>query len=54
MPKADLQKLFQVAPGEWGQELDEIRTFLDQFGHHLPYEIRRDYERMSCRLRVTS
>jgi phosphoenolpyruvate carboxykinase (GTP) len=51
IPRANLQKLFQVTPGEWGQELDEIRASLERFGHHLPYEIRRDYERMASRLR---
>jgi phosphoenolpyruvate carboxykinase (GTP) len=51
IPRANLQKLFQVTPGEWGQELDEIRPFLERFGHHLPYEIRRDYERMFSRLK---
>jgi phosphoenolpyruvate carboxykinase (GTP) len=51
IPRANLQKLFQVTPGEWGQELDEIRASLERFGHHLPYEIRRDYERMAARLK---
>jgi phosphoenolpyruvate carboxykinase (GTP) len=51
IPRANLQKLFQVTPGEWGQELDEIRASLERFGHHLPYEIRRDYERMAAGLK---
>jgi phosphoenolpyruvate carboxykinase (GTP) len=53
LPAASLRGLFAVAPGEWGQELSEIRTFLDQFGHHLPHEVRHNYEKMAAGLRTT-
>ncbi len=51
IPRANLQKLFEVRPGEWDEELQEIRAFLDRFGQHLPYEIRRDSERMAAGLK---
>ena len=51
VPRTDLQKLFDVRPGEWGEELQEIRAFLDRFGQHLPYEIRRDFEKMAAGLK---
>jgi len=51
IPRANLQTLFEVTPGERGEEIKEIRRFLDQFGQHLPYEIRQNYEKMAARLR---
>ena len=49
--RTNLQKLFEVRPGEWDEEIREIRAFLDRFGQHLPYEIRREYERMASGLK---
>jgi phosphoenolpyruvate carboxykinase (GTP) len=49
--RTNLQKLFEVRPGEWDEELEEIRAFLDRFGQHLPYEIRREHERMASGLK---
>ncbi len=51
IPRPNLLKLFEVRPGEWDEELKEIRSFLDRFGQHLPYEIRRDCERMAAGLK---
>lgn len=51
IPPANLQTLFEVTPGERGEEIKEIRRFLDQFGQHLPYEIRQNYEKIAARLR---
>ena len=39
------------SPGEWEEELQDIRVFLDRFGQHLPYEIRREYEKMASGLK---
>ena len=50
--RENLQKLFEVRPGEWGDELKEISAFLERFGQHLPYEIRRDNERMAAGLKA--
>jgi phosphoenolpyruvate carboxykinase (GTP) len=54
IPRSNLQKLFEVRPGEWLEELEEIKRFLDQFGPSLPYEIRQNYERMASRLRPSA
>jgi phosphoenolpyruvate carboxykinase (GTP) len=52
VPRENLQKLFEVKRGEWDTELTEVRDFLDRFGQHLPYEIRREYERMAAGLKA--
>lgn len=51
IPRENLQKMFEVKAGEWQEEIRDIGAFLDRFGHHLPYEIRHDYNRMAARLR---
>jgi len=51
IPRKSLQRLFEVRTGEWQEEIQDIGAFLDRFGHHLPYEIRHDYDRMAARLR---
>jgi GTP-dependent phosphoenolpyruvate carboxykinase len=50
VPRSNLQKLFEVRPGEWQAEVQDIKGFLDRFGANLPYEIRNDFNRMSARL----
>ncbi len=50
IPREQLQKLFTVRAGEWQDEIQDIGSFFDRFGHHLPYEIRHEYERMAARL----
>ncbi len=50
IPRSNLQKLFEVNPGEWQSELEDIKTFLSQFGPHMPYEIWQDYNKMAARL----
>jgi phosphoenolpyruvate carboxykinase (GTP) len=50
LPRNNLQRLFEVKPGEWQAEIQEIKDFLERFGTHLPYEIRSDLNRMSARL----
>ena len=51
LSKESLKKLFEVKPEEWGSELEDIKTFLDRFGRHIPYEIRQSYEDLASRLR---
>ena len=51
IPRESLQKLFEVKTGEWEEEIRDIGAFFERFGHHLPYEIRNDYNRMAARLR---
>ncbi len=50
IPRGDLQKLFEVNPGEWQTELEEIKAFLNRFGPHMPYEIWQNYNTMAARL----
>jgi phosphoenolpyruvate carboxykinase (GTP) len=50
IPRSNLQKLFEVSPGEWRSELDDINKFLSQFGPHMPYEIWQNYRTMAARL----
>ena len=50
MPRSDLQKLFEVRPGEWRGEVQEIKASLDRFGSQIPYEIRNDFNQLSSRL----
>jgi phosphoenolpyruvate carboxykinase (GTP) len=50
MSRSDLQKLFEVRPGEWQGEIQDIKGFLDRFGSQIPYEIRNDFNRLSSRL----
>jgi phosphoenolpyruvate carboxykinase (GTP) len=50
LTQSRLQRLFEVRPGEWQDELQDIKEFLDRFGAHLPYEIRNEFNRMSARL----
>jgi phosphoenolpyruvate carboxykinase (GTP) len=54
VPRSNLQKLFEVRPGEWQAEVQDIKGFLDRFGNHLPYEIRNDLNRMSARLQKST
>jgi phosphoenolpyruvate carboxykinase (GTP) len=53
IPRRNLQKLFEVNPGEWQEEIEDIKNFLDQFGHRLPYEIRQHYNLMASRLQAS-
>jgi phosphoenolpyruvate carboxykinase (GTP) len=50
IPRSNLLKLFEVSPGEWRSELDDIHKFLSQFGPHMPYEIWQNYDTMAARL----
>jgi phosphoenolpyruvate carboxykinase (GTP) len=47
----NLKKLFEFKPQEWGTELEDIKSFLDKFGRHIPYEIRRQYEDLASAIR---
>jgi phosphoenolpyruvate carboxykinase (GTP) len=51
IPRAHLQKLFEVNRGEWQEEVQDIKAFLDRFGAHLPYEIRQHCQTMAARLK---
>jgi phosphoenolpyruvate carboxykinase (GTP) len=50
IPSNRLEKLFEVKPAEWQDEVKDIKKFLDQFGRHIPYEISQNYARLADRL----
>jgi len=52
IPRSNMQKLFEVNPGEWSSELEDIKKFLSQFGPHMPYEIWQNYSTMAARLKA--
>jgi len=45
--KKDMDKLFEVRVEDWKQEVNDIKTFIDQFGSHLPQGIRDEYVKLS-------
>jgi phosphoenolpyruvate carboxykinase (GTP) len=47
----NIDKLFEVKPDEWKDELRDIKKFLGQFGRHIPYEIRQSYDSLAARLK---
>ncbi|MCJ7587710.1 MAG: phosphoenolpyruvate carboxykinase (GTP), partial [Candidatus Aminicenantes bacterium] len=51
IPKDKIETLFAIKPGEWNEELADIKAFLDPFSRHLPYEIGREYDRMARALK---
>jgi phosphoenolpyruvate carboxykinase (GTP) len=50
MSRKDQEKLFEVNPEEWRDELRDTKKFLDTFGRHIPYEIWQNYEKMDAKL----
>jgi len=44
IPKGKLEKLFEINPQDWQQELEDVEKFLNQFGSHLPQEIRQEFD----------
>jgi phosphoenolpyruvate carboxykinase (GTP) len=51
IPAKSVDKLFEVKPAEWKDELKDIKKFLDQFGRHVPYEITQNYESLAAKLK---
>jgi phosphoenolpyruvate carboxykinase (GTP) len=47
IPRAKLEKLFEVNMGEWPAEVDEVKKFLDQFGGHLPEGLRQQWNALA-------
>ena len=47
IPQEKMEKLFEVKPSEWKEELRDIKDFLGRFGRHIPYEIRQEYDNLS-------
>ncbi len=49
--RRNLEKLCDVRPEEWRDEVRDIRGFFDSFGRSIPYELRQSLERLEARLR---
>ena len=47
MPRAKIEKLFEIKPSEWRDEIRDIQSFFAPFGRHIPYEIRNLTETLS-------
>lgn len=50
IPKGSLEKLFEINPQDWQQEVEDIEKFLIQFGGHLPQEIWQEFNTMKAKL----
>jgi phosphoenolpyruvate carboxykinase (GTP) len=48
MPKAKLEKLFEVEPEGWKEEVGGVRKFFSQFGNRLPKELMQECDKLSC------
>lgn len=44
--KDNLEKLFEVNPGDWGTEVEDIRKFLTRFGDKMPEEIWEEFNKL--------
>ncbi|MGD0783046.1 MAG: phosphoenolpyruvate carboxykinase (GTP), partial [Candidatus Aminicenantales bacterium] len=40
IPRPKIEKLFEIKPAEWRDEVRDIRSFFAPVGRHIPYEIR--------------
>ncbi|OHB67683.1 MAG: hypothetical protein A2Y77_04800 [Planctomycetes bacterium RBG_13_62_9] len=50
IPKEKMEKLFEVDRQGWQAEVQDIDKFLNQFGDHLPPEIRRQRDTLAQKL----
>lgn len=50
IPAAKMQRLFEVDPAQWQQELKDIAKFFASFGERLPEEMKQEYQLLSKRL----
>jgi len=51
LPPGVLEKLLEVNPEEWIEELKGIKKFLGQFKKHLPLELWEEYENLQKRIK---
>ncbi|MBI2447795.1 MAG: phosphoenolpyruvate carboxykinase (GTP) [Candidatus Omnitrophica bacterium] len=52
IPKEKLGKLFDINPGEWGAEVQDIEKFLAQFGRRMPDEIWQEFKNLKKKLNI--
>ncbi len=46
IPRAKIERLFDIKPAEWRQEVRLIKSFFEPFGRHIPYELRLQTEKL--------
>ena len=46
IPRSKIEKLFDIKPAEWRQEVGMIKSFFEPFGRHIPYELRLQTEKL--------
>jgi len=49
--KEKFEKLFEIKPSQWQEELQEMGSFLNQFGKRLPLEIQQEYKKLEGQLK---
>ncbi|MDP2943170.1 MAG: phosphoenolpyruvate carboxykinase domain-containing protein, partial [Candidatus Omnitrophota bacterium] len=49
--KEKFKKLFEIKPSQWQEELQEMGSFLNQFGKRLPLEIQQEYKKLEGQLK---
>lgn len=49
--KEKFEKLFEIKPSQWQEELQELGSFLNQFGKRLPLEIQQEYKKLEGQLK---
>ena len=54
LPRTTLEALLRVDRDEWGEEVPEIRAFLDRFGPRLPRSLGESLDTLAQRLGVTA
>jgi phosphoenolpyruvate carboxykinase (GTP) len=47
VPRPKIEKLFDIKPQEWRDEIRDIQSFFAPYGRHIPYEIRNLTETLS-------
>ncbi|MDD8026965.1 MAG: phosphoenolpyruvate carboxykinase domain-containing protein, partial [Acidobacteriota bacterium] len=46
VPRSKIERLFDIKPAEWRQEVGMIKKFFEPFGRHVPYELRLELEKL--------
>ena len=54
IPQENMKELLRVDTGDWQKETEEIGTFFDKFGEHLPKELRAEQAHLTERLNLVT
>jgi len=50
LPKEHMEKLFEINPNDWKQEMESVNDFFQKFGERLPLELWAQHESLKRRL----